>query len=220
MTEESARTTERQAAADGLASPDAPGMLSGLTVIEYADETAEYCGLLLAGLGAEVIKIEPPEGAPTRLIAPFRDEKIDKEQSLYFWAYNRGKRSAVLDLDSDEGKAAMLQLLAGADILLDSSSGGLNTQLGLARKSLAERFPSLIVARMTPFGDDGPWSSFKGSELRLRSKPGQRIRPPADRPANLARLSHRGRAASDRRPRRAHRTSLVRAWPGRLLRNP
>src|ERR1700734_291020 len=102
MTEESARTTERQAAADGLASPDAP------------------------------------EGAPTRLIAPFRDEKIDKEQSLYFWAYNRGKRSAVLDLDSDEGKAAMLQLLAGADILLDSSSGGLNTQLGLARKSLAE----------------------------------------------------------------------------------
>jgi crotonobetainyl-CoA:carnitine CoA-transferase CaiB-like acyl-CoA transferase len=165
MTEESARTTERQAAADGLASPDAPGMLSGLTVIEYADETAEYCGLLLAGLGAEVIKIEPPEGAPTRLIAPFRDEKIDKEQSLYFWAYNRGKRSAVLDLDSDEGKAAMLQLLAGADILLDSSSGGLNTQLGLARKSLAERFPSLIVARMTPFGDDGPWSSFKGSDL-------------------------------------------------------
>ena len=165
MTEESVRTTERQAAADGLASPDAPGMLSGLTVIEYADETAEYCGLLLAGLGAEVIKIEPPEGAPTRLIAPFRDEKVDKEQSLYFWAYNRGKRSVVLDLDSDEGKAAMLQLLAGADILLDSSSGGLNKQLGLARNSLAERFPSLIVARMTPFGDDGPWSSFKGSDL-------------------------------------------------------
>ena len=165
MTEESVRTTERQAAADGLASPDAPGMLSGLTVIEYADETAEYCGLLLAGLGAEVIKIEPPEGAPTRLIAPFRDEKVDKEQSLYFWAYNRGKRSVVLDLDSDEGKAALLQLLAGADILLDSSSGGLNKQLGLARNSLAERFPSLIVARMTPFGDDGPWSSFKGSDL-------------------------------------------------------
>ena len=165
MTEESARTTERQAAADGLASPDAPGMLSGLTVIEYADETAEYCGLLLAGLGAEVIKIEPPEGASTRLIAPFRDEKIDKEQSLYFWAYNRGKRSVVLDLDSDDGKAALLRLLAGADILLDSSGGGLNKQLGLARNSLAERFPSLVVARMTPFGDDGPWSKFKGSDL-------------------------------------------------------
>ena len=165
MTEETARISEHQAAAGGLAPPDAPGMLSGLTVIEYADETAEYCGLLLAGLGAEVIKIEPPEGASTRLIAPFRDDEVDKEQSLYFWAYNRGKRSVVLDLDSDDGKAALLQLLAGADILLDSSGGGLNKQLGLAPNSLAERFPSLIVARMTPFGDDGPWSSFKGSDL-------------------------------------------------------
>src|SRR6202522_2277011 len=165
MTEESARTTERQTATDGLAPSDAPGMLSGLTVIEYADETAEYCGLLLAGLGAEVIKIEPPVGARTRLIAPFRDEKIDKEQSLYFWAYNRGKRSVVLDLDSDDGKAVLLRLMAGADILLDSSGGGLNKQFGLTRNLLAERFPSLIVARMTPFGDDGPWSGFKGSDL-------------------------------------------------------
>src|SRR3984957_12447879 len=113
MTEEPALATERQASADGLAPSDAPGMLSGLTVIEYADETAEYCGLLLAGLGAEVIKIEPPEGAATRLIAPFRDEKVDKEQSLYFWAYNRGKRSVVLDLDSGEGKGTLLRLLAG-----------------------------------------------------------------------------------------------------------
>jgi crotonobetainyl-CoA:carnitine CoA-transferase CaiB-like acyl-CoA transferase len=106
-------------------------MLSGLTVIEYADETVEYCGLLLAGLGAEVIKIEPPGGAPTRLIAPFRDEIVDKEQSLYFWAYNRGKRSVVFDLDSDEGKAALQRLMASADILLDSSGGGLNKHLGL-----------------------------------------------------------------------------------------
>src|ERR1700677_154697 len=124
MTEESARTAERQTATDGLAPSDAPGMLSGLTVIEYADETAEYCGLLLAGLGAEVIKIEPPEGARTRLVAPFRDEKIDKEQSLYFWAYNRGKRSVVLDLDSDDGKAALLRLMAGGRHPTDVCRGG------------------------------------------------------------------------------------------------
>ena len=140
-------------------------MLSGLTVIEYADETAEYCGLLLAGLGAEVIKIEPPEGARTRLIAPFQGDSVDKEKSLYFWAYNRGKRSVVLDLESNDGKAALLRLMAGADVLLDSSGGGLNKQLSLDANSLAERFPSLVVARMTPFGDDGPWSKFKGSDL-------------------------------------------------------
>src|SRR3984885_10474230 len=133
MTEESVRTTERQA--DGLASSGAPGMLSGLTVIEYADETAEYCGLLLAGLGAEVIKIEPPEGTATRLIAPFRDDKVDKEKSVNFWAYNRGKRSVVLDLDSDDGRTALLQLLAGADILLDSSGGGLIKRPGLPRSA-------------------------------------------------------------------------------------
>src|SRR4029077_19766344 len=118
-------------------------MLSALTVIEYADEIAEYCGLLLAGLGAEVIKIEPPEGAPTRLIAPFQGDAVDKEKSLYFWAYNRGKRSVVLDLESNDGKVALLRLLKSADILLDSSCGGLNKQLGLAANSLAERFPSL-----------------------------------------------------------------------------
>ena len=98
-------------------------------------------------------------------IAPFRGDSVDKEKSLYFWAYNRGKRSVVLDLDSDDGKAALLRLMAGADILLDSSGGGLNQQLGLDANSLAERFPSLVVARMTPFGDDGPWSGFKGSDL-------------------------------------------------------
>jgi CoA-transferase family III len=108
MADESVRTTERQIPSDGLAPSDAPGMLSGLTVIECADETAEYCGLLLAGLGAEVIKIEPPGGASSRLIAPFQGDSVDKEKSLYFWAHNRGKRSVVLDLDSDDGKAAML----------------------------------------------------------------------------------------------------------------
>src|SRR5580698_10360290 len=151
MTEEKAQATTPKTGVGGLAPPDAPGMLSGLTVIEYADETAEYCGLLLAGLGAEVIKIEPLEGARTRDIAPFQGDSVDREKSLYFWAYNRGKRSVVLDLESNDGKAGLLRLMAGADVLLDSSGGGLNKQLSLDANSLAERFPSLIVARMTPF---------------------------------------------------------------------
>src|SRR5258706_12773116 len=74
-----------------------PGMLSGLRVIEIADERAEYAGLLLAGLGAEVIKIEPPEGNATRRIGPFLEGQPGPERSLFFWNYNRNKRSAVLD---------------------------------------------------------------------------------------------------------------------------
>ena len=75
-----------------------PGMLAGLRVIEIADERAEYTGLLMAGLGAEVIKIEPPEGNATRRIGPFLEDQPGLERSLFFWNYNRNKKSVVLDL--------------------------------------------------------------------------------------------------------------------------
>ena len=108
-----------------------PGMLAGLRVIEIADERAEYTGLLLAGLGCDVIKIEPPEGNATRRIGPFLNDDPGPERSLFFWNYNRGKQSVVLDIQSQPDK--LLQLLEGADILLDSSCGALNTALGLDR---------------------------------------------------------------------------------------
>jgi crotonobetainyl-CoA:carnitine CoA-transferase CaiB-like acyl-CoA transferase len=142
-----------------------PGMLSGLRVIEIADECAEYAGLLLAGLGAEVIKIEPPEGNATRRIGPFLDDKPGPERSLFFWAYNRNKKSVMLDTREAPAQAHLLRLLEGADILLDSSCGSLNAALGLERAALNARLPALITARITPFGDDGPWQGFRGSDL-------------------------------------------------------
>jgi len=142
-----------------------PGMLAGLRVIEIADERAEYTGLLLAGLGAEVIKIEPPEGNATRRIGPFLDDKPGLERSLHYWNYNRAKKSVVLDPTEKPAAERLLRLLNGADILLDSSCGALNTALGLDRSALNSRFPRLITARITPFGDDGPWADFKGSDL-------------------------------------------------------
>src|SRR5579859_3199396 len=142
-----------------------PGMLAGVRVVEIADELAEYCGLLLAGLGAEVNKVEPPGGSPTRAIGPFLDDVPDRERSIFFWQYNRNKRSVMLDAETREGREHLLRLLDGADVLLDSSCGALNTRLGLDREALAGRFPGLVVARMTPFGDDGPWAGFKGSDL-------------------------------------------------------
>ena len=140
-----------------------PGMLAGLRVIEIADERAEYAGLLLAGLGCDVVKIEPPEGNATRRIGPFLDEEPGLERSLFFWNYNRNKKSVVLDIQAEPQE--LLRLLEGADILLDSSCGGVNAVLSLDRAALNARFPKLITARMTPFGDDGPWADFKGSDL-------------------------------------------------------
>ena len=142
-----------------------PGMLAGLRVIEVADERAEYAGLLMAGLGAEVIKIEPPEGNATRRIGPFLDDAPGLERSLFFWNYNRNKKSVVLDLREAPARERLLGLLEGADILLDSSCGALNAALGLDRAALAARFPALVTARITPFGDDGPWKDFHGSDL-------------------------------------------------------
>src|SRR5437667_10172728 len=80
------------------------GPLSGIRVVEVADEQAEYCGLTLAGLGADVVKVEPPGGSPTRRIGPFYQDCEDPERSLFFWQYNRGKRSIVLHLKHAEGR--------------------------------------------------------------------------------------------------------------------
>ena len=77
----------------------AGGNLADIRVIELVDEQAEYCGRLLAGLGADVIKLEPPAGSPTRRIGPFAGDRSDPERSLFFWQYNLGKRSVVLDLE-------------------------------------------------------------------------------------------------------------------------
>src|ERR1700730_229564 len=118
-----------------------PGMLAGLRVIEVADERAEYTGLLLAGLGAEVVKIEPPEGSGTRRIGPFLEDRPGLERSLFFWNYNRNKKSVVLDLGEPRRCEDLLSLLGGADVLLDASCGALNEALGLDRAALNARFP-------------------------------------------------------------------------------
>ncbi len=147
-----------------------PGMLAGLRVIEVADERAEYTGLLLAGLGAEVIKIRTTGGqcCCTRRIGPFFEDQPGLDRSLFFWNYNRNKRSVVLDLRETLAREHMLRLLEGPTVLLDASCVcALNEALlsRAVRRKLNARFPKLVTARMTPFGDDGPWAEFKGTDL-------------------------------------------------------
>ena len=141
------------------------GMLSGVTVVELSDPTAEYSGLLLAGMGATVLKIEPPSGSRSRRLPPFQDDKEDPEKSLFFWTYNRGKRSVVLDIESEAGRNTLLRLLGSADVFLHASEDSLASALGLGSEELRAKYPALIVARMTPFGDTGPWKDFRASDL-------------------------------------------------------
>jgi crotonobetainyl-CoA:carnitine CoA-transferase CaiB-like acyl-CoA transferase len=142
-----------------------PGALVGVRVVEVGDRIGEYCGLVLAGLGAEVIKVEPPEGAESRRMGPFVDDVPDPERSLHFWTYNRGKRSVVLDLDTNEGRRGLEELVAASDVLLDATPLGHLDERGLGSAALRERHPELIVARITPFGEDGPRKDWKASDL-------------------------------------------------------
>ena len=117
------------------------GALTGIRVIELADEQAEYCGLTLAGLGADVIKVEPPGGSSTRRIGPFYQDREDPERSLFFWQYNRGKRSIVLDLRQRDDRERFRALVATADVLLESTPRGELAGARARRRRAAEGVP-------------------------------------------------------------------------------
>jgi crotonobetainyl-CoA:carnitine CoA-transferase CaiB-like acyl-CoA transferase len=141
------------------------GDLSGIRVLELADEQAEYCGLLLASLGATVVKVEPTGGSRTRSVAPFLDDEPGPERSLYFWAYNRGKQSLELDLDAPEDRKQLRDLIGDSDVFLESMPAAELQRMDISHERLASQFPHVISARVSPFGDTGPWSNFKGSDL-------------------------------------------------------
>ena len=94
--------------------------LDGFRVLELADETGEYVGKVLAGLGADVVKVEGVGGEATRDIGPFRNDVADREESLFFWHYNHGKRSVVLDPETKVGQERFRALACRADVLIDT----------------------------------------------------------------------------------------------------
>ena len=139
--------------------------LGGFRVLELADETGEYVGKVLAGLGADVVKVESPEGESTRGIGPFRDDIVDREESLFFWHYNHGKRSVVLDLETRGGQERFRALAASADVLVDTRLRTYLADREIGFEKLKALNPALVYARIRPFGDSGPWADFQASDL-------------------------------------------------------
>jgi len=142
-----------------------PGFLFDVKVLELADEKGEFCGKLLAGAGAEVLKVEPPGGNATRALGPFYHDEPHPDRSLYFWHYNFGKRGVTLDIHSAEGTALLKRLIAQSDVLLDSLPLDTLAKLGLDWESLRQINPRLIYVVMTPFGRSGPWRDYKANDL-------------------------------------------------------
>ena len=136
--------------------------LVGLRVLDSADEKGELCGRLLADLGADVIRVEPPGGAGSRRLPPFHGDT-----SLYFAVRNTNKRSVVLDLDVEEGRQRLLDLLPGVDVWIESHRPGTLAEVGLAPVDLVEQFPGLVVTSITDFGATGPYRDFEGTDAVL-----------------------------------------------------
>src|SRR5579871_2464119 len=141
------------------------GPLSGLRVLELADEKGQFCGKLLGDLGADVVKIEPPGGEPCRNVGPFLDDIPDPDRSLSFWYHNTSKRAITLDLQTPDGAALFRRLAESADIILETFRPGFLASLGLDHASLASTNPGLILCSLTPFGQTGPWRDYLSSDL-------------------------------------------------------
>ena len=141
------------------------GMLEGYRVLDLADETGFLCGKVFADLGAEVIKIEPPGGDRARRRGPFARDAADPEQSLFWAAYNAGKQSLVLDLAGGQDRKIFRELARDAHFVVESFPPGTMDDLGIGYRDLLESNPGLIFTSVTPFGQEGPYRDFAGSEL-------------------------------------------------------
>jgi crotonobetainyl-CoA:carnitine CoA-transferase CaiB-like acyl-CoA transferase len=136
------------------------GPLEGVRVLELATGVAgPYCGRLLAGLGADVVKLEPPGGDRTRREGPFPGDLPDPEKSGLFLHLNTGKRSALL------GEVELSPVLAAADVLLLSHQRRDLDALGLDVDAVSAANPGLVIANVTPFGMTGPYADYLGNEL-------------------------------------------------------
>jgi crotonobetainyl-CoA:carnitine CoA-transferase CaiB-like acyl-CoA transferase len=142
--------------------------LSGVRVVEFCQVLAgPYCGMLLADLGAEVIKVEPPEGDMMRHWPP-----ISEGYSENFASINRNKRSVVLDLKDPAQKQAARQLILSADVVLENNRPGVMDRLGLGYESFRAEKPGLVYCSISAFGQSGPRSSEGGFDVTVQAMSG------------------------------------------------
>jgi len=141
------------------------GALDDIRVLDLAGEIGQYCTKLLADLGAEVIKIEPPGGDPVRNLPPFYRDEEGADRSLYWLNLNTNKRSITLDLDRREGRTAFEKLVAGADVVVETFDPGRLDNLGLGYDGLMRIKRDIILTSITGFGQTGPHAHYKAPDI-------------------------------------------------------
>ena len=142
-----------------------PQALQPYRVLDLTHAIGWTCGKLLADLGADVIKIEPPGGDVDRRFGPFFRDAPHPERSLAWFAAHTNKRGITLNLDSSDGQALWLALVDTADFVVESFPLGFMEQRGIGFAQVSARNPRLIWTSITPFGQNGPYAQYRASDL-------------------------------------------------------
>ena len=141
-------------------------MLDGIRVLDLSQNIAgPQCALVLGDLGADVIKVEPPSGDPARAWGP---PFWGNDSSLYL-AFNRNKRSIVLDLKTEEGRDVVQRLIASSDIVIQAFRKGVAERFGIGYEQVKQKHPKIIYASLTGYGSEGPYANLPGYDPLLQA---------------------------------------------------
>jgi crotonobetainyl-CoA:carnitine CoA-transferase CaiB-like acyl-CoA transferase len=155
------------------------GVLAGVSVVECGEGVAAaFAAKMMADLGADVIKVEPPGGDLTRRRGPFPEGNPDPEKSGLFLYLNNNKRGVTIDLARADGKALLGRLLTKADILVHNVHPSERARYGLGSDAIAREFPELIVVGISPFGDSGPYKDWKAYAINVENAAGMAFLAP------------------------------------------
>lgn len=143
----------------------ANSLLGGSLALDLTDEKGFICGQVLAAIGVDVIKIEKPGGDPLRIISPFLETEKGTKESLNWLAFNTGKRGITLNIKDYRGQELFRKLVVKADFVLESFTPGYMDSLGIGYEALRQINPRIIMTSITPFGQIGPYSRYKGNEM-------------------------------------------------------
>ena len=142
------------------------GALGSVRVLDLSGDIAgSFCARLLADYGADVIKVEPPGGAPLRRMGPFFQDDPHPEKSLMFLVHNLNKQGVTLDLEQEAGRRLFGELVGQADVVVETFKPGYMASLGLGYDRLESLNPGVVLTSITPFGQSGPYSRYEGEEI-------------------------------------------------------
>jgi crotonobetainyl-CoA:carnitine CoA-transferase CaiB-like acyl-CoA transferase len=144
---------------------ETPSALDDVRVLDLAGEMGQYCTKLLADLGADVIKVEPPSGDSARNVPPFHHDEPGPQRSLYWLNLNTSKRGVTLDVEKEEGRELFRRLVATADVVVETFEPGYLDGLGLGYEGLSKIKPDIVVTSITGFGQTGPHAHYKAPDI-------------------------------------------------------